>query len=170
MGEPSTGPPDPRLRLAVDEDYDAIRTIHREAVRRLAAGHYGPEQIDAWSGWVDEETFRRWLAEGRLFLLAEADGAPRGYGTLDPRNRRVRAVYVDPGAARRGIGSALLDALEGAAREAGLPSIHLEASMNAVPFYLARGWRAVEAGRHATLAGVELECVLMEKHLAVEGR
>lgn len=63
---------------------------------------------------------------------------------LDPDTEaaKIRAFYVDPGFARRGIGSRLLRACEKAARRAGFRLMELISTLTGVPLYAARGWKA----------------------------
>ncbi|MEM4780046.1 MAG: GNAT family N-acetyltransferase, partial [Halalkalicoccus sp.] len=60
----------------------------------------------------------------------------------------VTGVYVDPSAARQGIGSTLLADLERYGRERGVRTLALSASLNAVPFYQAHGYERVREYRH----------------------
>jgi GNAT superfamily N-acetyltransferase len=73
-------------------------------------------------------------------LVAERDGAPAGFATLDPRARELVALFVAPEAMGAGVGKALL----AAAREAaGGRELLIESDPNAEPFYLAQGARRV---------------------------
>ena len=73
-------------------------------------------------------------------LVAERDGAPAGFATLDPQARELVALFVTPEAMGAGVGKALL----AAAREAaGGGELLIESDPNAEPFYLAQGARRV---------------------------
>lgn len=86
---------------------------------------------------------------------------------LDPAcdAAKVRAFFVDPAWARRGIGSLILETCERAALDAGFTRLEMGATLTGVPFYRARGYR--EAGRLATPLpdGGSLAIVRMEKRL-----
>jgi putative acetyltransferase len=60
-----------------------------------------------------------WIAEGDRPLGCVALARMDGYG-------EVKSLFVDPAARGRGVGAALMAALEARAREAGLPLLRLE--------------------------------------------
>ena len=57
---------------------------------------------------------------------------------------RIRAFFVDPAAARRGVGRSLFDECTRAAATAGFRSLELMATLPGVPFYAALGFEIVE--------------------------
>src|SRR4030095_12511200 len=65
---------------------------------------------------------------------------------LDPAEdaARIRAFFVTPSHARRGIGRMLLDACVVAAKTAGFRRLELMATLPGVPFYRACGFRSIE--------------------------
>jgi GrpB-like predicted nucleotidyltransferase (UPF0157 family) len=84
---------------------------------------------------------------------------------LDVGQSEVKAVYVHPTAARRGIGAALLHEVEEAARRRGLTVLHLDASLNSVEFYFGARYIEGERRRHVLRSGVAIRCVPMIKTL-----
>ena len=86
-----------------------------------------------------------WSARRTLF--GSDRFAARETGRLDPVTdaARIRAFFVAPEQARRGVGSALLDACEAAAAAAGFHMTTLMATLPGVPFYARRGYLADEA-------------------------
>ena len=100
-------------------------------------------------------------------LVAHGDDErPVGFAELDARDGVVNACYVDPTEHGRGVGRALMDAIERAARAEGLRQLTLDASLNAVPFYRALGWRETGPARHELAPGAWLECIAMKRSLA----
>ena len=77
----------------------------------------------------------------------------------------VRAVYVHPDFARRGVGSALLAELERRARDRGFETLVLTASLNAVPFYEHRGYEAVTTVTYEFGGDVPGDAVVMRRSL-----
>ena len=71
--------------------------------------------------------------------MAEIDGEPVGIGAIVVSNSELRACYVAPSAARRGVGSAIVGRIEQIAREHRLNYLELESSTTAEPFYSAFG-------------------------------
>jgi len=84
---------------------------------------------------------------------------------LDPQQdaAKIRAFFIHPAWARRGIGSMILDACESAARAAGFNCFEMGATLTGVPLYQARGYVAVENLEVPLANGETLPIVRMEK-------
>lgn len=106
----------------------------------------------------DEELAREFLAarlqraESVIFLAALDDGTPAGFTQLYPTFSSVRAarvwvlndLFVAPGARKRGVAQALLDAAATFARGDGAIRLELETTpenATAQALYRATGWR-----------------------------
>ncbi|MCT9095438.1 GNAT family N-acetyltransferase [Haloarchaeobius sp. HME9146] len=153
------------VRPATHKDMPAVASLHAASARELGRTHYDDRQVLAWAGRKDPEKYP-YDEPGEHFVVAELDGEVVGFGHLAVDDGEVRAVYVKPAAARRGVGSALLAHLEGTARDAGLDGCYLWASLNAVPFYRQAGWDVVGADVVETTGNgvtAELAVKLMEK-------
>jgi GNAT superfamily N-acetyltransferase len=104
-----------------------------------------------------------WSRRNRLFA-GEGEGADDDR-LLDPATEpaRVRAMFVRSDWTRQGIGRAILDASEEAARAEGFTRLVLGATLPGVPLYLAYGF--AETGRIMVMTpdGVGLEGASMEK-------
>ena len=105
------------------------------------------------------------MTESRELFVAEENDGIVGFGQLNVESGEVEAVYVLPNAERQGVGTRLLRTLEEYAQKHGLTSLHLDASLNAVPFYLSAGYVPVREAKHRLRADVEIACVVMEKGL-----
>ena len=156
------------VRRALPDDAEAVCAVHKASVRGLCAGRYSPEQIEAWIGDRRPERYRHAVTEGgEAMVVAERRGGGGagivGFASL--QGAEVVAVYVSPAAAGRGTGAALLRAIEREARARGVDRLHLSASLNAVPFYEAMGYRRVHATTFFLPGRIELEAVGMEKAL-----
>lgn len=156
----------PVLRLATAADSAAIERLMKRSARGLSAGFYDPIQtssVERYVATLDPDL----VADGTYFC---ADGDPgelaacggwsrrdRLYtgtaGTiagdarlLDPAHEpaRVRAMFVDPTWARRGLGRAILDRCEAAARAEGFLAIEMMATLPGEPLYAACGYEVVE--------------------------
>ena len=149
-------------------DARAFVEVHRAAVRGLAAGHYPAEVIEAWAPLPVTEAEVERLREApsdELRLVAERGGRIVGIAAWRPAAGEATACYVEPGEARAGVGSALLAAVEAGARRAGPGALETDSSLNAEPFYRARGYEAVERGTHRLAAGPEMAAIRMRKRL-----
>jgi GNAT superfamily N-acetyltransferase len=75
-------------------------------------------------------------------LVAEMGGSLVGATQIDPRTGLLRALFVDAGFQRQGVGHALLAAIESRARAAHCQRLCGAMSLNAVGFYRRAGFRA----------------------------
>jgi GNAT superfamily N-acetyltransferase len=57
---------------------------------------------------------------------------------------KVRAIFVHPAFARRGLGTLILAHVEAAARAAGFTRYEMGSTLTGVPLYSLKGYRAVE--------------------------
>jgi putative acetyltransferase len=152
--------------LRADEGRVYLEIVN-SAVRGLAARHYPPELIEAWVVPVTDESVDLLMLnpDREIRIIAELDGSPVGIGAVIVDTSELRACYVAPGAARRGCGSALVREIERIARANGLTRLHLLASLNAEPFYLAHGYEVRERCEHVLRTGDRMAAVSMEKGL-----
>src|SRR5688500_3158845 len=156
------------IRRATEADAEAIGDVHRRSIRELCAALYPPEVIEAWARPREPGHYSKRIREKDFYVAVEGDARVVGCGVLDREACEVEAVYVDPGATRRGVGLKLLRTLEELARAAGIETLRLNASLNGVPFYERAGYAWLEQGTHRLGNGVIVACVLMSKRLAAE--
>ena len=160
------------IRPARAADAPAIEQLHRASVRRLAASHYSPAQIESFLAGA---TLDRALVEAGTYYVAELGDASVGSGGWMPVGRdpggpwraRIRAIFVHPDWARRGIGRRLVGHAEAAAAQAGFGTFELEASLSGVPLYARLGYREVARYGLAMPDGATLPVVRMEKAGAI---
>jgi len=157
------------IRPASPTDAERIVAVHFAAVHQTAAESYPPEILDVWSAAPGEARFnrlRQWIAGvDEVFIVAEVEGEIVGFGSIAPAANQIRAVYVDPAAARRGVGAAILSRLEVIAAEHGVKCILVNASLNAEGFYRNNGYEVEGSGAFRLNAAVEMACVKMRKNL-----
>jgi GNAT superfamily N-acetyltransferase len=155
------------LRLATQEDIPALNRLIEASVRGLQAGDYTPAQIEGALGTVlglDTQLIRDrtyFVAEainagGRIAgcggwskrrTLFGADSGPgREPALLDPATdaAKVRAIFVHPDFARRGLGSLILAHVESAALAAGFRSFEMGSTLTGVPLYTLKGYTEIE--------------------------
>jgi len=174
------------LRVATLADVPALEPLIAASARALCRADYSEAQIEAalrGAFGVDSELIR----DGTYFA-AEAAGeivacggwsrratlfggdaqAGRRPEPLDPARdaARIRAFFVRPHFARRGLGRAILERCEAEARAQGFRAAELMATLTGWRLYHAQGYRG-EARQEFTLAGgVTIEFVPMRKELA----
>jgi len=160
----------PTVRPATEEDVADVLDVHVASIRAFGPATYDDEQVDAWAHRpLGDVSFRESVRnETTDIVVAEHEGEVAGFGRVKVDDGTVTAVYVHPGHARTGVGSALLADLESRAAAAGQATLRLRASLNAVPFYERAGYERRQVQTHATTGGVELDVVEMEKDLSAE--
>jgi N-acetylglutamate synthase-like GNAT family acetyltransferase len=154
------------IRLATDNDIPALHALIEASVRGLQANDYTAAQIEGALGTVlglDTQ-----LIHDQTYFIAETPsqntpaacggwskrktlfGADRGPGRepslLDPATdaAKVRAIFVHPNYARRGLGSLVLAHVEAAARAAGFSHFEMGSTLTGVPLYKLKGYVEIE--------------------------
>jgi GNAT superfamily N-acetyltransferase len=174
------------LRPALPADVPHLARLIPESVRGLSEGFYTPEQVESALAHIFGVDTR--LIDDGTYFVVEADGQIVGGGgwsrrmtlfggdqrkagspddLLDPAAdpARIRAFFVHPDWARRGIGRALLVACESAARAAGFRSLELVATRPGEPLYAACGFAVVERFDIPVSGGAPLPAARMAKRL-----
>ncbi|MBI4978652.1 MAG: GNAT family N-acetyltransferase [Spirochaetes bacterium] len=128
------------IRKANHNDIPGIRKIHRACVKTLCKTRYTRDEIRAWLDSLTYEFYDRTYREG-YFAVAHERGIVRGFGAASNDRRFITALYVIPPYNGRGIGARLLKRLETVIARAGVKTITVNASLNAVSFYANHGYR-----------------------------
>jgi GNAT superfamily N-acetyltransferase len=178
------------IRKATTADVPRLREVIEASVRGLQAGDYSPAQIEGALQsvyGVDSQL----IADG-TYLVAEVlesqakseivacggwskrktlyggdQYAAREDSLLDPARdaAKIRAFFVYPKWARRGIGGMILEACENAARETGFTRLEMGATLSGVAFYNAKGYAALENLEAPLGNGETLPIVRMAKEI-----
>ena len=139
-------------------DCPALAELFYETVHTVCAWDYAPEQLDAWApGQVDLAAWDTSFLAHRTLAAVEGETIV-GFADMDGSGYLDR-LYVHRDFQRRGVASALCDALEAASAA---ETFTTHASRTARPFLEHRGWRVV---REQTVLrrGVALNNFVMEK-------
>jgi putative acetyltransferase len=152
------------IRPAKPADLPAVRALHHDSIRQVCSAVYEPAAIDEWVDLLTPERYEVMLSE-RAFVVALLDGEFVGFGVISPDKCLVNALYVAPDALGRGVGSALLRALEDVGRAAGVDTLRLESTLNAATFYESRGWARGAETVSRFHSGLELSSVEMTRAL-----
>ena len=174
------------IRPASSADVTALATLIAESVRALSEGFYSKDEaehglervfgvdtqliVDGTYYIVEHDSEmvgcggwsrRRTLFGGDQMKVAEEDTL------LDPSAEpaRIRAFFVRPAWARRGIGGRILRYCEEQARTAGFSSAELVATLPGEPLYAAYGYQRHEEIRVDVGDGVVLRGYRMSKAL-----
>jgi predicted N-acetyltransferase YhbS len=172
------------IRPAASADIPAIASLIEASVRGLGPPHYDARQIE--SSLVHLFGVDTAMIEDGTYLIAEDGGtmvgaggwsrrktpfggdragAVRDAGLRDPAvdPAILRAFYVHPAAARRGIGRLLMDAAEAGARAAGFSRYELVSTLPGLEFYRRCGYQDVEPVEIPLPDGVVIGAVRMVK-------
>ena len=174
------------LRLATPDDLPALQALIPASVRGLSQGWYTPEQIESAIRHVFGPDTQL-IADGTYFA-AQAEGAIVGCGgwsrrrtlyggdqmkdaedpLLDPATQaaKIRAFFVHPDWARRGIASMIMEACRAAAADAGFRRLELMATLPGEPLYRAFGFQARERVETTLPDGVRVPFVRMDRPIA----
>lgn len=182
--------PEPTLRRAVPSDIAALERLIELSVRALSAGHYTPRQTDSALRFMFGVDTR--LVElGTYFVVETADeivaaGGWSPWRTLFGGDRfkagddeplepgrdaaRIRAFFVHPAWARRGLARRLFARCLSEARAAGFHALELMATLPGEPLYRSLGFTADERIELALSDGVVLPLVRMSRSMSVDDR
>jgi GNAT superfamily N-acetyltransferase len=176
------------IRKAIAADVPRLREVIEASVRGLQAQDYSPAQIDGALQsvyGVDSQL----ISDGTYFVVETA--APEGnrliiacggwsrrktlYGgdqfagredsLLDPERdaAKIRAFFVHPDWARRGMGGVILETCEEAAKGAGFTRMEMGATLSGVAFYKTKGYAEIESQSAPLGNGEVLPIIRMAK-------
>jgi GNAT superfamily N-acetyltransferase len=167
------------------DEREAIKQLIAESARHLSRQHYSDTQIEAAIATVfgvDTD-----LIEDGTYLVAEESGvlvgcggwskrktlfggdqyASRDAAYLDPATEfaKIRAFFIHPAHARKGIARAILTRCEDEARAQGFRGLELMATLPGIEFYKSCGFEPAGNFNLDLIDGVKLELVPMRKDL-----
>ena len=174
------------IRQATLADRDAIGQLIAESARGLSRNDYSDAQIEAAIATVfgvDTD-----LIEDGTYFVADSSGVLIGCGGwsrrktlfggdqyrtrdasyLDPKSEaaKIRAFFVHPAHARKGVAQAILSRCESEAAAHGFRAVELMATLPGLKFYKAAGYAEQGSYELELIAGVKLELVPMRKELS----
>jgi len=173
------------IRKATVEERDTIQQLIADSARHLSRAHYNNQQIEtaiATVFGVDTD-----LIDDGTYFVVEIDGnlvgcggwskrktlfggdqyTSRDTGYLDPTSEpaKIRAFFIHPDHARKGIARALLNHCEIEAREHGFQALELMATLPGIEFYKSCGFTETGNFDLQLTEAVKLELVPMRKDL-----
>jgi GNAT superfamily N-acetyltransferase len=175
------------LRKATLQDQPLLRELIARSIRTLGANDYSPAQIDAAlqgafgvdSALILDGTYfvavtdtEEIVACGgwshRRTLFGSNARAGRDDTPLDPSidAAKIRAFFVDPAHARRGLGRSLLERCESEALAAGFFRLELMATLPGARLYEKYGYVASEILTYPLPDGQTIRFIPMTKRIA----
>jgi GNAT superfamily N-acetyltransferase len=173
------------LRAATVAEIPVLEALIARSGIALSAGFYTPEQAEAITRHVfgvDSQL----IADGTYFVIEESGaivacggwsrrrtlfGGDRTKGDVDPlldpavEPARIRAFFVDPTRARRGLGRLLMERCVEAAESAGFRALELVSTLPGEPLYLASGFSVVDRFALSLPGGVDVPVSRMRRVL-----
>jgi GNAT superfamily N-acetyltransferase len=171
------------VRAATRDDVPSLTALAAASVRELQRDDYPPELLER----AIREVYgvdTTLIEDGTYFVIEGADGivacggwskrktlcggdhwTQRDDEFLDPAvdAAKIRAFYVRPDRARRGLGTMLLEACEAAAQAAGFHRFEMAATLTGVRLYERRGYVAIDRSVLPLPGGDGLTVVRMTK-------
>ena len=167
------------------DERDAIKQLIAESARHLSRQHYNDQQIEAAiavvfgvdTGLIEDGTY--FVAED-AGVLAGCGGwskrkavfggdqyAARDVAYIDPATdfAKIRAFFIHPEHARKGIARAILTRCEDEARAQGFRGLELMSTLPGIEFYKSCGFVPAGDFNLDLKDGVKLELVPMRKEL-----
>lgn len=176
------------LRKATLEDQPVLRELIARSIRNLGAADYSSAQIDAAlqgafgvdSALILDGTYFVAVTDTdeivacggwshRRTLFGSDARAERDDTRLDSRAEaaKIRAFFVDPAHARRGLGRSLLERSESEALAAGFSRLELMATLPGARLYEKYGYMAGQALTYPLPAGQTIRFIPMTKQIGV---
>ena|SRR6185503_1311510 len=176
---------DYEVRKATLDDREAITELIAASARRLSREHYADAQIEAAiasvfgvdSSLIEDETY--FVAEqngtligcggwsSRKTLFGGDQFSTRDTARIDPATEpaKIRAFFVHPEHARKGVARALLSICEREAKAHGFGALELLSTLPGIKFYEANGYSPTGNFDLELANGVKIPFVPMSKQL-----
>lgn len=177
-----------KIRKAVFADQAEIEKLIAESVRGLSRNEYNERQIELSIKTVfgvDTEL----ISDGTYFIAESEDGKIAGCGGWSKRRTlygasvfahsrdsellnperdaaKIRAFFIRPEFARKGIGTRILEICESEAKANGFKAVEMMATLPGVKLYAVRGYRGDEEIKVPLNETLDIVCVKMQKNLA----
>jgi GNAT superfamily N-acetyltransferase len=130
------------VRPATVADAEEVCEVLRRSITECCGEDHGNDlqKIEAWLANKTTENVERWItAEGNYSVVVEWEGRVAGVAML-LRSGELALCYLLPEVRFRGLGQALLTAIETEARLRGLEQLELESTQTAHSFYARNGY------------------------------
>lgn len=173
------------IRVALMNDVPALKELIPKSARELSKDYYTPKQIDSAIKYIFGVDTQ--LISDKTYYVAEAEGQIVGCGgwskrktmfggdqmkaeqdpMLDPTQDagRIRAFFIHPQWARKGIGRRIIQACEDAAKADGFTRMELVSTMPGEPLYAAMGYEITNKFDQPMTDGTSLSLAHMKKQL-----
>ena len=149
------------IRKAEESDYEEMDLGFRESAKALCIKNYETSQVLDWVGQPWAERFIESANKGNDQFVKICNGKVVCFAELNIKNLKLNSIFVLPTYVGKGIGQEMLNFLFSQAQKAGLQYLDLDASLNAVNFYMRNGFKKYGVSKFTTQNGVVLDAVQM---------
>jgi GNAT superfamily N-acetyltransferase len=173
------------IRKATLADRPTIAQLIKDSARSLSRADYSDEQIEGAiatvfgvdTNLIIDETYFVADCAGTLIgcggwskrktLFGGDQYSARDPGELDPKTEpaRIRAFFIHPQHARKGVARAILEACESEARACGFQALELMSTLPGIKLYRACGYQGEDRVELEVGEGVTIELLPMRKEL-----
>lgn len=131
-----------KLRAFVPSDLKALRQLIHATIDASYGSAYPPRAVQFFKDYHTDQRIIERAVEGSV-VVVECEGELLATGAI--LGDHIMAVFVRLDHQRRGLGAAVMDGLESAARAAGRRSVHLDVSLPSRSFYESRGYANMQS-------------------------
>lgn len=152
------------IRKYEENDLSAILSLFYETVLAVNSKDYSQKQCHIWASCIsDRKKWAELLCTCFTFVCEDANGQVIGFGSLQNDGLIVH-LFVHKNFQNKGVASQILDTIEKKAETLKLNTIVVEASVTALPFFLAKGF-CIKKKQSVVRQEVPLSNYLMQKSL-----
>ncbi len=153
------------IRIAKQSEYAELDAICRRAAYALCMSAYDVELIDAW---VAKPRLEKYFSDnGNTYFVLIREDRIACYGAINLGRQLLEALFVEPEFAGQGLGHEMLEYLFQQAATAGMDTLLVESSLNAVGFYQQHGFIEYARGKFQLSDTLALDSVLMRCRLTL---
>jgi GNAT superfamily N-acetyltransferase len=127
------------IRRYKEGEHVAIHDIFVRSIQELTTNEYTEQERRAWSEKCDDVDWWQTRCQHKQPFVYIIDEEPVGFIELDP-DGHIDCAYVSPDHARKGVMSALMNAVKQEAQHLGLTQLYAEVSHTARPFFARHGF------------------------------
>jgi putative acetyltransferase len=151
-----------QIRKYAEKDASALASIYYNTIHIINAKDYSKEQLDAWAPITSLNT-KGWKKKWSKLnpFVATAEDNIVGFAEFE-QNGHIDCFYCHHTWLGKGVGSALMHAIENEAKDKGINKIFAEVSITAKPFFETKGFKTIKE-QTIVRKDVELTNFVMEK-------
>ena len=151
------------IRKAISRDIPAIVQIHKSCVRIMNATAYPASVISVWLKQIKANSVRKQFHNSKWIVLTRTTRVI-GFAQYSIGDKKLYQINISPRYANKGLGKLIYVFIEREFMKRKAKIIELDATLNAVPFYKALGFRKVKTISFK-LGSSKIRMIQMKKQL-----